>query len=1144
MNMTKLNMPNNSFRLCIFFLLALLVSCKSNGMKENKPDFPIPNEKTTVELTISVLANVNSTEIVSGSLLKVFESTAHTNDVNESKLPLREIRIEGKAVQLQLQIGKHYDFVLESNGKLAASLVTNLQARSDMTSLSIIQLEKRLPNREAFPPQLTSFYMIGTEGKVELKNGTRLTLPLDAKVHASVFTRGGAAHKLFNRDFAAKLGLGSTPSSLKLNSHPFLQGIEAESSEGSEKDDGWQNNFTFKITGHNMGGKKDVDFVLVCYDVAGNRLEHHTIVNFDAPKYQAYPKDDIQFHNIHCDIKTTHSFMHLYSDMSAFSVQSPNHSYLYPAAATKKSIYYFPNFSFEVMQDYATEIVGVELFRRCKEEKNETYSQNRQESNTGGANSHSFMKVSEVLYDRARLGKHLIVDTYGGLQIGKIYEYKLRILLQSGFYVESQLIPLKMMLPFEVKLLVPSNHQKLTSLDEFSFKVMTENEKAKDIFSSDAADYFAFGLIIHNFAGERVFWNAFKYYLDTRRQDDERLEFCTSSGEFFSLKELKERYSELQDKTLQDFVNVDGESGIVTIKKDALLHTNGRGNGQYLKAVPYYWDIAFCQARKNGAGIEAVPCAFFKQSKIGDATLIQSSHANIVLATSYTTNGAFAFSIDGSKDESSSTQSSYIVKMKEGCSFDFLQRLNAKVADSFKIDSKSGEAYYRLVFDSVDTKGKTQGKCSEDILFALLSCDQVISAEYDSPIEPIESVDIEGSSLSFLRPFAYGSSTPKLNDPLLRSLCYSLDVTGAFKAYNEFGFGENKVMASIMDTGVNASHEDFVGTAGSIIKKIDEEDVFDNNGHGTHCAGIIAACGNNHVGIAGVSWKNTELFVLKLVNHSTFETYKKISNFIDYVEARRGTGEIKQNTIPLNMSFGSPVPHLIALEVIEKALNAGVLPIVAMGNSGSVLINYPAAYPGVVAVGSTNGKDELSYFSSKGEHISIVAPGEAIMSLSQKSAEHYRTLHGTSMAAPFVCGTISYLMSFEPSLNPFQVKTILEDTADKIGSNDAFNVRRGYGRINVYEAVKQARNKEAMKSKFFRASLKIEASPYSPQNIVCIYREGGVCVFCSRFKSDGSVTLKGLLPGKYQVVLNTDAKIERRELILLADSEDDVSIVF
>ena len=127
-----------------------------------------------------------------------------------------------------------------------------------------------------------------------------------------------------------------------------------------------------------------------------------------------------------------------------------------------------------------------------------------------------------------------------------------------------------------------------------------------------------------------------------------------------------------------------------------------------------------------------------------------------------------------------------------------------------------------------------------------------------------------------------------------------------------------------------------------------------------------------------------------------------------------------------------------------------------MGNEGRYTAAYPAAFPGVLAVGATNGKDKKVHFSNSGAWISVSAPGDGIKSCGIYGDDDYETMSGTSMATPFVTGTIAYLLSFTGAhdLTPYQIKALLEKTADKVDGATGFTDRLGHGRVNVYKAAK------------------------------------------------------------------------------------------
>ena len=1067
------------------FFLVLVFSCKNQIKSETKID---------INVKINILNARNSTKIVQGSTLNIYETGNNTPCVPS-------ILLEGTSIKVDLKKNKHYDFILSNTESLAYSEVRNFQLQEGVNEINIVQLDKKLPDRPAKAPTLTRLYAVIQGKEVELKDGIILNLPLKAKIYANVFSYGGAIIELFHSGAGAKLGFGSSPSSITLKSAPFLSGITPSKINNIQKTNGWENIFEFELNSHSLGFKDKVDFILLFYDVAGNRLEHHTEIHFNnMGEYKEYPKDDIKIKNLMCNIKTSYSSFNLYSTKQE-----------------KQNVYYFPNFSFSVEGKFISEIYGMQLFR-----KNKTKNDN-------------FIKVSEVLYDRGRMPPHVIIDTCDGLKLEEEYQYKIRALLKDHFYVESKIIDVKLLLPFEIELVAPSNNSKLSSLSEFTFKVNSNEATTKKLFSKENADYFLFGLVIRSYQNEIRFLNTFKYWLDDVHKGDEKLEIQARNGQFDSFESFKKQNPILANKSLSDFFIINEEKGEITIKKDSLLYTNMvLMENIYEKYTPYYWDVCIDGRPRT----PTATCCFGKETKSDDITITLTSNVNVILPTAYSSNGAFSFHLDDGNESSGIISNSYIVKAPDDFSFEFLKDLNAKVVDKMKVFEEKDESYYKIERDG-----------DEDILYSLLATKGIISAEHDVSISLIEN--IESNNLfpfNNRRNLEYYSNN--LNDPLLKSSCYSLYITKAYQAYKEFGFGDNEVIVGIMDTGINETHEDFFDTSNkSIIVRMDENDDLsdDNRGHGTHCAGIIAGVGNNEKGIAGVAWKKTKLIPLKMSDD--WQIYQNILKFVKYIKEKREKKELLQKTIPFNMSFGAIKPTALSLEVISKALSEGVLPVVAMGNEGAHFTNYPVAYPGVIAVGSSNEKDKVSYFSDRGGHISIVAPGENIMSLGVKNEAHYVSMHGTSMASPFVTGAIAYLMTFNPNLTPYQIKTILENTADKIDGDEEFNTKRGYGRINVYEAAKLVNSSNIPADKFFKGKLEIEVSlticPIRTEHVVSIYDSKNVLVALGITREDGKVEFRGLLPDSYNIKVKTiDNKIYNKKLAIPDNSNNDISITF
>lgn len=399
-----------------------------------------------------------------------------------------------------------------------------------------------------------------------------------------------------------------------------------------------------------------------------------------------------------------------------------------------------------------------------------------------------------------------------------------------------------------------------------------------------------------------------------------------------------------------------------------------------------------------------------------------------------------------------------------------------------------------------------------------------------------------------------------INDPIFNDEGYSLQITKALKAYKEVGYGQKTVWAGIIDTGTNANHEDLILEDGTklvkILKSAFSEDgtqsstfneVTSGNsdtdegslGHGTHCSGIIAAVGNNGKGISGVAWKNLNLISYKaLYNGSGSEQtiYSALRDLTDEIRTLVPISE--QATIPVNLSLGGGHAGQFALEMINYALSKGVLPIVAMGNEAQILPSYPAAFPGVLSVGSTDGKDKKSNFSTGGAWINLVAPGDKIISLMNNKNDGYVYMSGTSMATPFITGVISYLLSFAPNLTPYQIIALLEKTADKIDSTyyyeqydkNGFSLWYGYGRVNVYEATKLLKDGKISEvgKKYIEKILTIEVPD---KEMIHIYSEKTGVLITMVMAKEGKNTngkleaeVRGLQEGKYEIVYKESMK--------------------
>jgi len=258
----------------------------------------------------------------------------------------------------------------------------------------------------------------------------------------------------------------------------------------------------------------------------------------------------------------------------------------------------------------------------------------------------------------------------------------------------------------------------------------------------------------------------------------------------------------------------------------------------------------------------------------------------------------------------------------------------------------------------------------------------------------------------------------------------------------EKGF-TNPVKVAVIDTGIETTHPDLASKIATDSYNFlnPGNPPEDDNGHGTHISGIIAAATNNG-GIAGVA-PGANIMALKAGDASgnLYESY--VVNAV-YYAADNGAKVI-------NMSFGGPAPSTLLEEAINYAYNKGVVLVAASGNSGDNSTQYPAAYTNVISVGATDNKDNIASFSTHNSAVDLSAPGVNIYSTVLNNGYSYKS--GTSMAAPMVAGVTALLRSRYPTLTPAQVKKTLEKTADDLGASGRDDYY-GYGRVNAYKALR------------------------------------------------------------------------------------------
>lgn len=231
-----------------------------------------------------------------------------------------------------------------------------------------------------------------------------------------------------------------------------------------------------------------------------------------------------------------------------------------------------------------------------------------------------------------------------------------------------------------------------------------------------------------------------------------------------------------------------------------------------------------------------------------------------------------------------------------------------------------------------------------------------------------------------------------------------------------------------------------------------DNDMFGQNSHGTHIAGIMVAAGNNGIGIAGMSWVG-RLMALRAGYHA--------NDGQGYMPGSATTPAIlyaaANGAHILNMSYGGPGFSGFAQDAINSAWAQGCILFAASGNDGSTQEQYPANYDNVIAVNATNNQDRLASWSNRGPWTDLCAPG-ANPGVTSTINNGYASWVGTSMASPSAAGVAALVWSLFPDMSNAQLRDLLFETAADITSvNPGIPPSHlGHGRVDARAAVASA----------------------------------------------------------------------------------------
>lgn len=274
-----------------------------------------------------------------------------------------------------------------------------------------------------------------------------------------------------------------------------------------------------------------------------------------------------------------------------------------------------------------------------------------------------------------------------------------------------------------------------------------------------------------------------------------------------------------------------------------------------------------------------------------------------------------------------------------------------------------------------------------------------------------------------------------VNDPLFKDQSYlkrcRIDLAWTLQR------GSAAVKVAVIDGEVDPLAEDLSG------KVVAEERLVESSPrtHATPIAGIIAAKTNNGIGIAGIG----QTSIVSIMAQGPF-------NFPEKATSQAFYSAVKLGARVINCSFGTPSPTKRLLEAINYAIDHGVVVVASAMNEGNDVPHVPAALPGVISVGSVDSGNRPSLFSNFGDWLSVMAPGEQLMTTFPLFGQEYGTFSGTSAAAAVVSGVVALMIAQNPSLTPAEIKAILQRTARPL-TPMGFDPATGHGLIDAYAAV-------------------------------------------------------------------------------------------
>lgn len=279
----------------------------------------------------------------------------------------------------------------------------------------------------------------------------------------------------------------------------------------------------------------------------------------------------------------------------------------------------------------------------------------------------------------------------------------------------------------------------------------------------------------------------------------------------------------------------------------------------------------------------------------------------------------------------------------------------------------------------------------------------------------------------------------------LRGQQWALDRLRAEAVWSDYSSGAGAVVA-VIDTGVAGAHPDLLNqltAAGMDYVAGTGDGRTDPHGHGTHVAGIIAAARDNNLGIAGLA-PRAKVMPIRVLDASGSGWNSNIAKGIIYA--------VDNGADVINLSLGGTAEDPLTKTAVNYAMSQGAVVVAAAGNDRATnnATTYPAAYPGVLAVASTERQDTSSAFSNTGPYLDIAAPGGSILSTLPGG---YGYMSGTSMATPYVAATAALVTDITGgTLTTEQFERQLTASATDLGPS-GWDPEFGFGLTNPHQTL-------------------------------------------------------------------------------------------